>query len=238
MKYLLSLFVILFGLNLSSASAEEIEQNIPATHLFVPVGYDDNDQVDVVIEGYLPDSCHKLGWVEVAKDIENKTIDMKVNVWKIGEECLEIQVPFTHTVRLGRFPEGSYQVRMRSQDLTRKLAISRSTKGLPDEFLYAPVDSARVASLLPKPGSIAVIEGRLTNSCLKVKELKVLNHEETVEVLPLMEMTKVDPQGEPCRKMERTFVATAPMPELKVGRHLLHVRSLNGQSVNAAFSKE
>ena len=223
---------------LSSAKADEMEKSVPATHLFVPVGYDDNDQVDVVIEGYLPDTCHKLGWVEVAKDTALKTVDLRVMVWKIGEECLNIQVPFTHTARLGRFPEGSYDVRMRSQELTRKLSVSRSTKGQPDEYFYAPVDSARVASLLPKPGSLAVIEGRLTNSCLVVKELKVLNHEETVEVLPLMEMTEIDPTGAPCRQQEKVFVATAPMPELKPGRHLLHVRSLNGQSVNAAFTKE
>ena len=238
MKYFLITFVMAATLGCLSSWAEDVELNVPASQLFVPVGYDDNDQVEIVVEGYLPDSCHKLGWVEVSKDFDKNTVDLRIIAWKVDETCLDIKVPFTHTVRLGRIGEGKYQVRLRSQELSRNLSVEKASKGQPDEFLYAPVDSARVASLLPKPGSIAVIEGRFTNTCLKVKEVKVLNHEETIEVLPLMELTALDPKGEPCRAEEKQYVVTAPLPEVKSGRHLLHVRSLNGQAVNRVYSRE
>jgi hypothetical protein len=74
------------------------------------------------------------------------------------------------------------------------------------------------------------------SSCLDFQDVRVIDSGKTFEVLPILTMHSADPHGGPCRNVERAFERTVELPELKPGRYLLHVRSMNGQSVNEIFS--
>ncbi len=58
----------------------------------------------------------------------------------------------------------------------------------------------------------------------------------TIQVLPVAEKLARDPAGKPCVREERSFEWTVELPKLPPRtRFLLHVRSMNGQFVNAVF---
>ena len=68
---------------------------------------------------------------------------------------------------------------------------------------------------------------------MKMESVKVINSGKTIEVLPVMSM---DANAQ-CLDVEVPFLEEIVLPrDLTIGRHLVHVRSLNGKSVNAVFS--
>jgi hypothetical protein len=80
---------------------------------------------------------------------------------------------------------------------------------------------------------VASLEGRFTNSCMVWEDLKVQDNGKTVNVLPIMKL-----EGTNCVAGEFPFKKTIALPEsIVAGRHLLHVRSLNGNAVNHLFYK-
>ena len=48
--------------------------NVAIKTIYAPVGFDDNDQATVVVEGYLPSSCYKLDDAKANIDQINKKI--------------------------------------------------------------------------------------------------------------------------------------------------------------------
>jgi hypothetical protein len=69
---------------------------------------------------------------------------------------------------------------------------------------------------------------------MRIKEVTVINSGKTLEVLPKMELVDA-PNG--CQITEVPFSWTVDLPkEISKGRHLMHVRSLNGKAVNKMFS--
>ena len=104
------------------------------------------------------------------------------------------------------------------------------------DFMYAAVESATVNTDTPHRYSVS-LEGRLTNTCLKLRKPKVIATGKTIQILPVMDLLKPTP-GTVCRRMEKPFNVTVELPEpAKPGRYLVHVRSLNGQAVNEVFQR-
>ena len=55
----MKLFLLLFTLPLLALSGIPEEKVIPIEHVYIPSGFDDNDNVEIVITGFLPNLCHK-----------------------------------------------------------------------------------------------------------------------------------------------------------------------------------
>jgi hypothetical protein len=213
---------------------------IEAVDLFVPNGFDANDEIVVVIDGYLPDSCFRLTRPEVNIDRDRKTIRVTQLARKFPGPCLVPLVPFTNIIAVGALEAGDWMVTTNRGVLNQQLHVSADTSSDgqfgPDSHLYAPVDSVSVVS--DSNGNFtAKVEGRFTNSCMKIVEVKVMHKGRVIELLPILdEQAMVDNQ---CAAVEKSFSKTVKLPaELEVGRNLVHVRSLNGNSVNTVFSVE
>jgi hypothetical protein len=58
----------------------------------------------------------------------------------------------------------------------------------------------------------------------------------TIQVLPILQLRSKDAAGAPCRRVELPFRLARNLPPLGAGRYLLHVRSLNGRSLNFPFT--
>ena len=224
--------VTLAGASVAQAQSEVV--NVLSTDVFVPVGFDDNDDVTVVLDGYLPSSCYKLEKAVSTINPETKKVTLQQTARKWPGPCLLSLVPYTSVVNLGMLPVGEFSVVANDGNLRDTLNVTEATSAGPDEYLYAPVDSVNVSEVRT-PGNkfTATIEGRFTDSCMSMDSVKVINSGKTIEVLPIMKMAA----GPVCMPVIKAFKKVVKLPtEMELGRHLVHVRSLNGKSVNAVFS--
>lgn len=205
--------------------------NVDARYVFAPEGFDDNDESVIVIDGFLPSGCYKLTRPEHSIDESTKTINVKPMARYFDTPCIEALIPYQLEIKLGILAEGMYSVKI-NETATENLSIAESTSAGPDDFLYAPIDGASVSA--SETGVLtASLEGRFTNSCMIWEELKVEDTGKTVNVLPIMKI-----EGSNCVAGEFPFKKTVELPASVVaGRHLLHVRSLNGNAVNHLFYK-
>lgn len=203
---------------------------VASQDVFVPKGFDDNDQIEVVLDGYLPNSCYQLDSVTKTIDEATKTITVQQMARVYPGQCLMALVPFTSEVKVGILSKGDYKIVTNRGNFETSLNVAMSTTAGPDDFLYAPVERTWIERA--QDGSLtAVLEGRFTNTCMVFDEVKVIYSGKTIEVLPVMKMedrTDCVDQQVPYRKMQ---ALSFQLP----GRYLLHVRSLNGQAVNTVF---
>ncbi len=200
--------------------------------IFVPGGFDDNDESQVILDGYLPSTCYRLSHNTAALDAATGAIKVVQYARKFAEPCLPMRVPFTSEVRLGVLPHAAFKVNVQGA-AEANLTVTEALNGGPDDYLYAPVESAQVAYDSAAGNYVATISGRLTNSCLEWGEVKVLDQGKVLVIQPILTMR--DEQG--CIATETPFERKVVLPgRLADGRHLLHVRSLNGKAVNAMFS--
>lgn len=228
---ILSLFIVMSS---AKADTEELVNVEPQT-IYAPVGFDNNDDVVAVVDGYLPDTCYRLRAPQVDTDKVNKRILIQPKAVRFPGICLDMIIPYSTVVHLGVLPVGSYKITTKSEKVTERINIALSTNPNPDDYLYAPIDSAQVeTSATTKP--TARLYGRFMNTCLRMQEVRVINSGKTLEVLPIMKQLAKTEAGEPCENKEIPFAESVELPKLATGRYLLHVRSLNGQSVNEVFS--
>ncbi len=238
-----------FGKPAASLDGGGMIEPVPARYSFVPVGFDDNDETQVVIDGYLPNGCYRL----TSPDVQINTILKTVKITPLARyfegPCIEALIPYQLDVNLGVLPEGQYELTLNQNGYRRNanlppshhplisvFEIKKALTSNPDDDLYAPVDHVRVSpASVPGNGVLqATIEGRLTNSCMAWRELKILNHGSTLVLLPLITMMS-PPDGE-CQDIEVSYQKHVLLPtSLNPGRHLLHVRCLNGQALNRLF---
>lgn len=208
---------------------------IDGVDLFVPNGFDSNDEVVVVLDGYLPNSCYRL--TQASVDVNESTREIRITQMarRFPGPCIVPLVPFTTVIEVGMLEAGNYQVITNSGRLEASLTIASATSNGaygPDDFLYAPVDSVSVSEA--RAGEYtATISGRLTNNCMEFEEVKVLLNDRVIELLPILG----DLTNQNCVVEDRPYSREVALPKsLQSGRNLVHVRSLNGSSKNAVFS--
>lgn len=210
--------------------------DLEPTEIFIPVGFDDNDDVVAVVDGYLPDTCFRLRSPEMTVDAEKGKVMVQPKAMLFPGPCLDVTIPYTTVVRLGTVPKGTYTVATRKGNVSDSLNVKQATKQQPDDYLYAPVESAQIEKLAGNQLR-AILSGRFTSNCLKLEEVRIANSGKTLEVLPIMKQLEKAENGEACKKVEMPFEEKVMLPEIKAGRHLLHVRTLNGHSVNEVFTQ-
>ncbi len=224
---------VLLGIWLAAGNAFCDTSIVPvgSSHLFVPKGFDDNDQVMAVLDGYLPSSCYKLDHVKTTVDQAKKTVRVQQYARVYPGPCLLMLVPYTSEATVGLLPSGEYKVVTNRGNTTRDLSVDHSSNVGPDDYLYVPVEQTHIER--QSDGSLKVVlEGRFTSNCMSFKEIKVTYSGSTIEVLPIMDVQ--DHAG--CQAQEIAFRQERTLSALQPGRYLLHVRSLNGHAVNTVFS--
>lgn len=231
-KSLLSLVAVFIAFQATADVGSKLSV-VKVKNVFIPVGFDDNDEAVVVLDGYLPDTCYKLAGVEVKR--ENNAITVIQNAREYTGNCFDVTVPFTNVVKLGVLEKGDFSVTVNESAEKNLLTVKAATHASPDDYLYAPIDMARVEN------NKAILHGRFTNTCLKIEDVKIVHTEKTVQVLPVMRLQSEGEAGHPCEVAEVEFehpVDLTAVGSLPKERHLLHVRSLDGQSVNVVFSQK
>lgn len=215
------------------ADDEDPIVGISARQIFIPKGFDSNDGIEVVVDGYLPSTCYKLAEPKVDVDMATKTVHLLPQAYMTDPPCLRMLVPYTQTVQLGRLQAAGYTVALRNSSVNAPLPVAQARASSQDDSLYAPVDRVTVKYADVGQPSAVVLEGRLTSSCLDWESVEVQNHGDTFEVLPVLVAN-----GDDCEESDRPFEKVVPLPEItENGRYLLHVRVMSGKSINVVFPR-
>ena len=232
MKSLRLLAGLLFAVVLSSSQAKANEiVDIWVGGVFIPVGFDDNDEIVVGLDGLLPNSCHQLLTPTVVREEGVFKVSLKANV--SNPPCLiPSLIPFSKIVTIGQLGAGDYSVEANGGLAFENLHVEAAPAGTQDTYTYAAVEGA---SIDRSGGRLtAVVYAKLIDTCTTIQEVKVFDHVKTIEVLPIV--TRVDNGN--CQPDDAVKQIRAELPAtVGDGRHLLHVRSVGGQSVNLMFSR-
>lgn len=220
---------LLMGLSVCAEQTPEVVVLKP-DHVFAPPGFDDNDSTQIILAGDLPSTCFKVGNVLKKIDKAKKVITLtSTGLFYDGCWCLQTLVPFLQVVDVGVLKSGQYKVLVESPEGGRfratalPVAVSKSSQ--PDDFLYMPVTEASV-EMTGSHGSLT-LSGELSSDCMWYRETKVLYRSPNlIEVLPI-----ADSRGE-CKPKTTPFKVTVELDSPWRGPTLIHIRSLNGHSVN------
>ena len=202
----------------------------PVDSLFVPTGFDDNDNSEVIVAGMFPTACYKVGTSEAKLNSDTGEIEVIVNAYKYEGLCAQVLTPFLQSIRLGILPSGEYTVRVKETQLTDTVSVGKSRTSSPDDFLYAPVENAKIdeSGVAQK----LILEGTYPYTfvgCALIREVKVIHKKaDILEVLPVMDLIN----DERCIRDGNEFKFEYKLADKLVGKNLVHVRVLNGQSFN------
>ncbi len=210
------------------------EKKVPIEHVFIPSGFDDNDTVEIVVTGFLPNLCHKSPKATVLM----KGRDIEINVTSLyyhesNPFCPEMVVPFMETVSLGLLRDGRYNVSVNGNSefaSSSILEIERASSSAVDEYNYAYVDY-----VAKEAGSnIVELKGYHVSDCFVLDSIDYRsNGKDTYSILPKLRQVR-----ELCPMKLTPFSYEFRVPqELKTPRVLLHVRTLNGKSHNTIFTQ-
>jgi hypothetical protein len=219
------------GLALAGVAKADEPRSVGASQLFAPNGYDDNDEIVVVAAGFLPNTCYQLTNPTVKVNLETRTVSIDLKSHVNPGPCVDVPVPFEQEIDLGSLPAGDWSLHTSVGTLRAPLNVVVSPSETPDAYLYAPIDNVNVSFDAESGRWTAILTGDLLATCLGIKETKVLGQDDVVVLLPILEQT-----DDVCQPTSEHFNLKVTLPkDLKPGRHLLHVRSLNGRAVNRLF---
>ncbi len=226
-KAVLTLGIINFAL-----AGTPVEKLVPISNVFSPAGFDTNDNVEVIIEGMLPNLCHKSPMKKV--EVKGKKIEIKITALSYHESnpyCPEMVVPFLEKVDLGVLDKGNYDILVNGKSIYAKegsIQIDENVSDAVDESVYANVDY-----IVKKEGSRQVLlKGYNPSDCFVLDEVQVFDNKKDVySVLPKMKQV-----SDHCPLKMVPFQYELEVPKsLKAEKTLLHVRVMDGQSVNSLF---
>lgn len=235
-----SLGLVLAGLTVSlgSASAQSgpVTVTAPVDRVFVPLGFDSNDNVELVLHGHFPSTCYKVGPVEATIDTEVRQISVTSWAYEYQSSiCAQARVSFTQTVKLGYVVPGNYTIKVidRPDATAAALAVTETRSPNPDEYLYAPVATTSLDKTTDGSYTLTISGDYpyMFVGCMVLREIKTyMSPGNTLVVLPVAELT----DGADCaaQGVTKKFVGTKVIGALTEGDYLLHVRVLEGNSLN------
>ncbi len=226
------IFIALLFVSFASLASTPIEVEVPVTKIFSPKGFDSNDMAEVILTGFLPNLCHKSPTLKA--EVVGKIIYVTATALNYEQDnpfCPEMIVPFLSSVQVGVLDRGQYEVKVNVNtpyDRKGELFISESMSPSVDEHTYAYVDH-----VVRIPGTRKVrLNGYNPSDCFVLDRIDYGNNGKDVySVLPKMKQVT---DHCPLKMTPFSFVTEVPntLSEKEV---LLHVRVMNGKSVNALF---
>lgn len=210
--------------------------NVNARTVFVPIGFDDNDETEVIVEGYLPNGCYRLTQPEILVDHAAMRISVRPMARFFDAPCVDMLVPYFFEAKVGQLTQGNYTVEVVGADstLTERVPVRHAFGPGPDDFSYVPVDDVKVELDRVNHQMVATVRGRFTSSCMRWVETRLEDNGKTINLLPILAIDDL----ENCDQIEAPYERQVVLPaSISRGRHLLHVRTMNGQAINTLFFK-
>lgn len=225
------------------------ERAFEVQSVFVPpVGYDDNDLIQVVVDGKVTNICWmvssvklvptaRAGLFRVETEVTRKDIaDCKRTDQELPE-YMKWPVQVSNEVALGKLTAGEYTIQFeRSQGVQNvKFKVDPAEGESVDNNLYAPISDAFMPERIPQsPSAEAILSGVINTNCLSLspKNIEVLRYDRVIVVLPKLKLQR----SSRCRYSPRTINTILNLGAVEPGRYLLHVRSMSGHAINRVFT--
>jgi hypothetical protein len=208
------------------AQFEPSQQPANFSKIYVPVGFDSNDHVQIVGEGIFENGCYRPAPTVVNIDQANKVINLGPVAYKYGGFCAQVILPFERTIDIGVLKIGNWKITQGSDPkVIAEIPVKPALALAPDDFLYAPVEQAFIRQSGTR--TMIFMTGEFQNSCMSIEKIDVSTSNNTIVVQPIAQMGATD-----CKEGKFAFQKAVRLPALSEGRYLLHVRSLNGNAVN------
>ena len=218
------------------AAPASFEVDAPVDHVFTPAGFDSNDNAEVIITGFLPNLCYKVPKSSVV--VKNDKISISVKATQTNQGlgfCADVIVPYIEFVNIGILEKGEYKIAVNEKSNWGKrshISIKQSNRGSVKETVYANVSEVAISE---EGARKILLKGSNPTDCLVLKEINILdNGIDTYSILPKMKQIKTF-----CANKLTPFIYEFDVPEkLEADKVLLHVRVMDGRSVNAFFSNK
>ncbi len=212
--------------------------------VYFPVqGYDDNDNVQIMIGGVTPDPCYTLGPIQVDRDDVKKVITLHQMAWRRnGGLCepgdLFEESEFNKEIMLGRLPAGDYKISYGdgvTMKNSRPMHVDHVTVDHIDNFNYARVQDLRLPRVALESQRIEIVVGGIFSApCNELK--RPLQPQrvggDTFVILPVEVRPAVMCKSSSIKEFQETF----DLGFLPAGEYLIHVRSKNGGVVQEVLT--
>jgi hypothetical protein len=208
----------------------------PLQKFFVPNGFDDNDNVEIVAHGEFPNSCYRVENAQAKVNHEAKTIEVSVSALQYdGEICAQVVTPYIKPISVGILGKGGYKIEAKQAPAAlRTFSVEARKTESPDDFIYAPVESAALITRFESGQQYINIKGRYPMTfvgCAVMKEVVVrAAPADVIVVQPVMDFVQNDPRCD--FRDNNEFDLYYPLETPFYGEGLLHVRVMNGNSLN------
>lgn len=245
MKMILTTLLLITGTALADHSGHKVEVSINQVYI-APTGYDDNDNIQLIIDGEFPSQCYQIANTSYSVDEDKKLILVRqIARLKDTTDCRRNPLPdhlkyptrFSVEINLGVLVSGEYVVSFKSRVNQKgevKFKIEKAKTESTDEFIYAPVSDVFIPEMIYETQNAEVIlTGVLDSLCLYWKEIDIDRFANIIVVMPKMQMASAPNQ---CRQSPEPLEKIVSLGEVKEGRYLLHVRSMSGKGINRMFS--
>ena len=208
---------------------------IPANFnkIYIPDGFDSNDNIEFVGEGIFPNTCYRPVVAKVRINKLSQEIFVGPVAYEYPGPCLQMLLPFHRTVMVGILPAGVWKVIRESDKIQLgALTVTKALTTQPDEFSYASVSQAFIKQ---DAGAIQVLlTGNFLSSCMSLQEVRIRSKNDTIVIQPIVQV-EVRPG---CVTGQFPFKTWSAIDFLKKQRYLLHVRSINGNAINSLVDVE
>ncbi|HXW52719.1 MAG TPA: hypothetical protein VEL47_01310, partial [Myxococcota bacterium] len=192
-------------------------------------GFDANDDVEVIVTGDVPDSCHKRPMGQ-AKILDGKiVIDMTATkITGADVVCIKARIPYVVSVSLGQLGQGDYTVAINAgqkSEKTSMLFVDAAGSDSIDNFTYANVTNITKSSDNTK----LFLEGAHPSSCMEIEEIQLIPNDtgDTIAVLPIVKQVTSS-----CDRMTKPFKIEIIVPNPQKQGVIYHVRRIDGRAVN------
>jgi hypothetical protein len=192
--------------------------------LHVPLGFDSNDDIQVIFTRILPDTCHRpLGVVKI--DGDQITIDIKEEKSSTKNKyCIKAINPYMISIPLGHLDEGTYKVI--SSDNKQK--VYELTVGSPNSESIDNFTYANITSVEKTENNTIILSGEHPNDCLNIEEVKIIPNGtlDTFSILPITATTNTV-----CNQVITPFSIEVPI-DFELKNAVFHVRKSDGTAIN------
>ena len=214
---------------IACATADAQPTSVPATFntVYVPSGFDSNDNVQIVGEGMFRNTCYRPAPTWVGVDHAKREVRVGPVAYEYSGLCLQLILPFDRVLDVGILQPGKYDV-VQATDGQKlgEIPVRKATSLMPDDHLYAPINQAffRQKGL---SGEV-MLSGEFLTDCMVLEEVKVTVEPRVIVLQPIARI--IERNG--CLRGRFPFNRLVNIDLLASGRYLLHVRSMNAKAVN------
>ena len=213
----------------SSANAMVAPTKGPAVYsqVFVPQGFDSNDQIQIVGAGVFENGCYRPAEASAKVDETAKRITITAAAYKYAGLCTQMILPFDRVINVGIVPAGDYKIVQSGQSkVLGKLHVDEARTSDADDFSYAPIKQAFIDNQVGNKADL-IVKGVFPTNCAKIQEVRVKTDDHVIVAQPIMTVENLSDCAVGYFPFRQVVPVTVPN-----GEYLLHVRSMNANSIN------